>query len=590
MKYPSLPENVKRGGESVISGIPDWTGLVVTNEYGESYLPGVDPAVVNKYSQSLSVRNGIVHTNITWKPREHTVFQLNYTVLAHRTRINLGLVRLDVTVTGPTRLIITDVLDGAGATRAHFGDKEFTDQWMWTSVKPWGIETTTAYVGSVVGFSGLTEEEIKDVKKSHREAMDNKWVSQNLSSIAQSWDFKFGDPGCRTFSVYKYVGIASSDAFPKKTQSTAFHAAVEAADMPWDILLREHTEAWDASWSEADIVVPDNEELQILARGSLFHLLANTLPGSEKNGLGDNSIMVSGLSSDSYAGLIFWDSDVWMYPPLLLLQPEYAKSINNYRSRLLPQAIENAQSYNYSGLLFPWTSGRFGNCTGTGLCKDYQYHLNHDIAQSHWSYYLHTHDDMWLREKGWPIIKNTADMFANYVVQNISNGLYETKLLGEPVSTMPSSRYIIPGRSNSLQDEFAYNVNNGAYTNAGIKMLLSVWAQETAEVLGITPAKNWTAIAARIKIPYDEQENMIMEYDGMDRSVRIKQASVTLINYPIGWNINERQAQNDMAFVSRRSQNASQSMKLNPVVCSSVYRRRPSNDLVHVRHQCRQSR
>ncbi|KAH6699031.1 family 65 glycoside hydrolase [Leptodontidium sp. MPI-SDFR-AT-0119] len=530
VKYPSLPENVKRGGESVISGIPDWTGLVVTNENEESYMPGVDPATVIGYSQSMSLQNGIVQTNVTWKPKgRDTAFQLNYTVLAHRTRVNLGLVRLDIAVDGPTRFTVTDVIDGAGATRTHFGDKEFTDQWIWTSVKPWGIETTTAYVGSTVRFSGLTREEIEEVKKSQKEAMDRKWVSQNLSTISQSWEFEFRDPGRRTFSIYKYAGIASSDAFPKKAQSTAFHASLEAADTPWDVLLQEHTEAWDASWDLADIVIPDNEELQILTRGSLFHLLANARPGTEASGLGDNSIMVGGLSSDSYAGLIFWDADVWMYPSLLLLQPDYAKSINNYRFRLLPQAIENAQSYNYSGLLFPWTSGRFGNCTGTGLCKDYQYHLDHDVAQSHWNYYLHTKDEAWLREKGWPIIKNAADMFANYVVKNTSNGLYETKLLGEP-------------------DEFAYNINNGAYTNAGIKMLLGTWAPAAAKVLRIDPPKNWTTIAEKIKIPYHERENMIIEYDGMDGLVCVKQASVTLINYPIGWHINEKQAQNDMAF------------------------------------------
>lgn len=449
MKYPSLPENVKRGGESVISGIPDWTGLVVTNENEESYMPGVDPATVIGYSQSMSLQNGIVQTNVTWKPKgRDTAFQLNYTVLAHRTRVNLGLVRLDIAVDGPTRFTVTDVIDGAGATRTHFGDKEFTDQWIWTSVKPWGIETTTAYVGSTVRFSGLTREEIEEVKKSQKEAMDRKWVSQNLSTISQSWEFEFRDPGRRTFSIYKYAGIASSDAFPKKAQSTAFHASLEAADTPWDVLLQEHTEAWDASWDQADIVIPDNEELQILTRGSLFHLLANARPGTEVSGLGDNSIMVGGLSSDSYAGLIFWDADVWMYPSLLLLQPDYAKSINNYRFRLLPQAIENAQSYNYSGLLFPWTSGRFGNCTGTGLCKDYQYHLDHDVAQSHWNYYLHTKDEAWLREKGWPIIKNAADMFANYVVKNTSNGLYETKLLGEPVSALKPFGNMISGLSD----------------------------------------------------------------------------------------------------------------------------------------------
>jgi hypothetical protein len=86
-------------------------------------------------------------------------------------------------------------------------------------------------------------------------------------------------------------------------------------------------------------------------------------------------------------------------------------------------------------------------------------------------------------------------------------------------------------------------------------MLLGDWAPLAAKVLGITVPKNWTVIAKNIKIPYEEEENIILEYDGMDGLVHIKQASVALINYPIGWNMNDRQTQNDMVFVSYNSRN-----------------------------------
>jgi trehalose/maltose hydrolase-like predicted phosphorylase len=33
-----------------------------------------------------------------------------------------------------------------------------------------------------------------------------------------------------------------------------------------------------------------------------------------------------GLSSQGYNGHIFWDSELWMYPSLLALQPAMAKS------------------------------------------------------------------------------------------------------------------------------------------------------------------------------------------------------------------------------------------------------------------------
>jgi trehalose/maltose hydrolase-like predicted phosphorylase len=33
-----------------------------------------------------------------------------------------------------------------------------------------------------------------------------------------------------------------------------------------------------------------------------------------------------GLSSQGYNGHIFWDTELWMYPTLLVMQPEMAKS------------------------------------------------------------------------------------------------------------------------------------------------------------------------------------------------------------------------------------------------------------------------
>lgn len=43
---------------------------------------------------------------------------------------------------------------------------------------------------------------------------------------------------------------------------------------------------------------------------------------------------------------------------------------------------------------------------------------------------------------------------------------------------------------------------------------------------------------------------MILEYDGMEGTVVIKQASVGLIPVLLGWQVDEEQTLNDIAFVS----------------------------------------
>lgn len=416
------PENLRRGGESVISGIPDWTGLLLTTADGNIYRPGVDPLTVRRYQQCMSAQNGIVQTNVTWQPPSNTAFQLNYTILAHRTRATLGLVRLDIAVHDDTTVQVTDLLDGAGAVRSEFESKGFDKgDSIWTSVKPYGIPNVTAHIFSTIQFEGVNPEPIST------ELGNPPRVSTNASTIAQQWkiNLKQGDQ----VTIYKFVGITSSDAFGKSASLIARSSALQARSTPWNLLLREHINAWDQTWNDSDIIIPGDVELQRAVRASLFQILTN-LPKTVDLA---NSIHVGGLTSDSYAGLVFWDSDTWIYPAIQVLHPESASTILKYRSRLLGQAIDNAKLYGYAGALYPWTSGRFGNCTGTGMCKDYQYHLNTDIAQSLWNYFLQSNNRTWLAETAYPVIKSVADMFAAYVKKNRTTGRYETILLGEPV-------------------------------------------------------------------------------------------------------------------------------------------------------------
>lgn len=50
-------------------------------------------------------------------------------------------------------------------------------------------------------------------------------------------------------------------------------------------------------------------------------------------------------------------------------------------------------------------------------------------------------------------------------------------------------------------------------------------------------------------IPYDEQEKIIIEFDGMDGTWMTKQASTGLIHYPLQFQFSDEQARNDVAYV-----------------------------------------
>lgn len=99
------------------------------------------------------------------------------------------------------------------------------------------------------------------------------------------------------------------------------------------------------------------------------------------------------------------------------------------------------------------------------------------------------------------------------------------------------------------QDEYANHVNNGAFTNAGVKVLMGI-ARTAAGLLGEPASPIWSDVEDNIFIPYNKHAAIIPEYETMNGSVEIKQADVVLINYPLEFRLNASQALNDLDFVS----------------------------------------
>lgn len=131
------------GGEQPISTLPVWTSLYVTID-NVTFAPMVDGGVT-EYSQNMSIRDGIVSTSMVWMG-----VQLKYTVLAHRTRPTLGVVRLEIQpLDGNVEVIITDMLDGAGSRRTTFNDSSVNADMhqLMTSVQPNGISNVSSLQG-----------------------------------------------------------------------------------------------------------------------------------------------------------------------------------------------------------------------------------------------------------------------------------------------------------------------------------------------------------------------------------------------------------------------------------------------------------
>lgn len=76
------------------------------------------------------------------------------------------------------------------------------------------------------------------------------------------------------------------------------------------------------------------------------------------------------------------------------------------------------------------------------------------------------------------------------------------------------------------------------------------FAIHAADIVGEKYSSKWKHIADNMAVEYDWKANLVVEFQGMNGSVEIKQADVVLLNYPLEWRFNESQALGDMNFVS----------------------------------------
>jgi len=241
-----------------------------------------------------------------------------------------------------------------------------------------------------------------------------------------------------------------------------------------------------------------------------------------------------GLSGLGYNGHVFWDTELWMYPALLVMRPELAKSMMEYRFQRLEAAKRNAFSKGFKGAMFPWESAESGveETPVWALSGPFEHHITADVAIAAWNYYSVTQDKQWLREKGYPLLAATADFWASRVERN-GPGKYDIKNV-------------------VAADEWAENVDNNAFTNAAAKANLQ-YATMAANVLGIEPNTDWMHVSQNI--PILKMPNGVTSEHAAYKGEGIKQADVNLLAYPLKEVTDPAQIRKDLEYYETRVPN-----------------------------------
>jgi trehalose/maltose hydrolase-like predicted phosphorylase len=516
---PKVSENVQQR-----ANIPTWSTLGF-GDGGQSFaVPG--PGVSN-WHQSIDLHTGIVTTTARWTATDGHVTDLTYQVLTDRASQFVGLVRLQFTPRWTGVATVTDAIDGtADTTASPLLTSQVSKGWNTAAGQDW---VTIQTVGTNIQATLASQ-----LQTSSNVAATNTPTDQNTDqSVGQQLSFPVSDG--QTYTITKYVGVESSqDA--TDTVSAAQGQASSAASTGWDALLRANKAAWASLW-QGWIEILGNRTLATDVNASEFYLWSSTRDGV------DWSVSPAGLSSNGYDGHIFWDAETWMYPSLLAQHPDLAAGMNAYRFARLTQAEQHATATGWAGARFPWESALDGteqipppvSVNSEGL---YEQHITADIALAQWQYYLVTGNRGWLATQGWPVLSGAATFWASRATRGADG------------------RYHIDGVTGP--DEENPDVNDEVYTNVGAMRTLQD-AVAAAHVLGVAAPGNWSQIAAGLVVPVNRRLNMHPEFSGYAGQL-VKQADVTMLQYPWGYSMPGKLALGDINFYVPRSDPGGPSM------------------------------
>ncbi|WP_158753065.1 glycoside hydrolase family 65 protein [Dyella sp. S184] len=350
-------------------------------------------------------------------------------------------------------------------------------------------------------------------------------VTLNKGIYRLSLDLRVQVRKGQTYTFTKYVATSREDWGGDAKADLALAKAARTAG--FDALLDAHKAAWANLW-KTDIRIDGDPNTQRVVHSDLYYLLANAAPDTAW------AIGACGLTT-GYVGHIFWDSDSWIFPALVLLHPRYAKSLVMFRDRTLPAAQQRARARGLQGAMYPWEAdpenGTEQVVHAAWVLGEREIHVNADVAIAQWQYYLASGDQAWLKSDGWPVIRDVARYWTSRVNWNPGKQRYDILHV------------------TSVEENYN-DVPNDTFTNADAAKALRI-ATAAAAVVGEQPDPRWADIAAKLYLPFSASGQ---HYLDMDETVQhdLGGSDLTFLAFPsLDLPMSEQVRRNDYAIAMK---------------------------------------
>jgi trehalose/maltose hydrolase-like predicted phosphorylase len=294
---------------------------------------------------------------------------------------------------------------------------------------------------------------------------------------------------------------AVSDSLVRAARSAARHSDLPAS-------FGRHSAAWDELWRACDIRVSGDDQVQLLLRLHIAHLLQVC---SWHTADLDAGMPARGLNGEAYRGHVFWD-EMYAFPFFNFRLPEVSRGLLMYRYRRIGEARAAAREAGFRGAMFPWQSGSEGieetqrvhlNPLSGRWEPDLshnQRHVNAAIFFSVWKYFQATGDYAFVERYGAEMMLEIARFWASIAHFNPDRERYEIHGVMGPDEF--HEKY--PGAPGG-------GLRNNAYTNVMVAWLCDV----AGKLLSLLPGSSAEGLRARLGV--DDSE--LLRWQDMSRKM-----------------------------------------------------------------------
>lgn len=475
--------------------LPNWLSFRVRVD-GETF--ALNAGRVIGFERVLDLKIAALRRGVLWLSPNRVTLRVLFERFASLDNPHVMALRVmaQVMSDGAHTLEIVDALDATGNNLMN--------------VDHWSKRTLSAD-GAVLRFDGTTSQSAYRVAmRAHTSAdVGVAWSDVSASRVAaHKASLQVAQYEKVTFTKIVALHTTRDAGDPASAAEQTLKSAVAAG---YDALKSAHEAAWSDVWQRMDVVIDGDELAQVAVRFSMYHIMIAVPTQDERVSIGAKT-----LSGFGYKGHVFWDTELFMLPPLTLSYPERARSLLMYRYHNLHGAREKAREAGCEGAMYPWESTDTGlettprwanelNAQGERIriwTGDNEQHISTDIAYAVLQYWRWTGDDRWFLDYGAEIVLDTAVFYGSRAEWNADAGRYELSMQIGP-------------------DEYHENVDNSVFTNRmtawHLEQALNVWAWLSAdhpdearrlgEALQIDAARldKWRDIATKMWIPTSDQ-------------------------------------------------------------------------------------